>query len=621
MTRKATGMLPLNLPELEDLRGYREFNTLDLYLAAFLLSQATRPTPELAWAVALASQATREGHVCLGLGAIAGRRLETSSETHSVLPTLERWCEVLESSGVVGRPGAYQPLILDEQKRLYLHRYWTYEQRLAKALLSRSQQSPDRLDRQQLRDDLGRLFPESGVGSNGQKIAAATALLQGFSVIAGGPGTGKTTTVVRLLALLKQQPGGESLRIALAAPTGMAAARMQQAIRNAKQHLPLERQRIDTLPETATTLHRLLGVQQQGTGFYYHRRHRLPVDVLILDEASMVDVALMAKLMEALPESARLILLGDHHQLASVEAGAVLGEMCDGCNGPDGEFAGELAAVTGEPEIPVLPSDNRLHNHVVVLRHSYRFGDTSPIGRLAQAVKTGAADVACRLLDGAQGEGGLNWLSGTSQGVDHVVEHFRALTESIHEGSPVTQLFEKLHEFRVLCALREGPSGVVNINRLITRRLAEAGLIPGYQDWYPGRPVMITRNDYQLNLYNGETGLVLPHPDQPGELAVAFAGADQVLRWVNPARLPHCETVYAVTVHKSQGSEYAHVLLYLPERDSPVLSRELLYTAITRARQGFSLAGSESVFKTAVERTMQRTSGLQDRLREFSEIY
>ncbi len=619
MTRDHSGLLPLNPDLAARLRACADFNALDLYLANFLMGEAVSPDFELALAVALTSQATREGHLCLDLAGMADQALETPGERPFHTPSLEAWRETLLASGVVGRPGDPQPLILEPQNRLYLHRYWRYEQQLGEALLKRVRQPSGPLDRQQLKADLDTLFPPaSGETPDGQKLAAASAVLHPFTVISGGPGTGKTTTVVRLLALLRQQPGGEHLRIALAAPTGMAAARLQQSIGLARSRLPLNRTQIDSLPESASTLHRLLGVTSQGTGFRHHRRRPLPLDLLILDEASMVDVALMAKLMEALPEHARLILLGDHHQLASVEAGAVLGDLCEGCEGPQGEFARELEAVTGQPIVPTAQSDNRLSNHVMVLRKSYRFSDASAIGQLSQAVNRGDKDDACRQLSQADGTGGLAWLSGSSRAIEQALEHFSELADMIESNTPVPQLFRKLHEFRVLCALRDGPGGVVSLNRMITRRLSEAGRIPAHSIWYPGRPIMITRNDYQLNLYNGETGLVLPHPDQADVLSVAFYGADQTLRWVNPSRLPHCETVYALTVHKSQGSEYDHVLLTLPDRDSPVLCRELIYTAITRAKSRFSLVGPEAVLRTAIGRPMQRMSGLRDRLRVVS---
>jgi exodeoxyribonuclease V alpha subunit len=355
-------------------------------------------------------------------------------------------------------------------------------------------------------------------------------------------------------------------------------------------------------------------VTAQGTGFRHHRQNPLLLDVLILDEASMVDVALMAKLLDALPSQARLILLGDRDQLASVEAGAVLGDICAACDGPSAESAATLTQITGQPIEPKPQSANQLQDRVVLLRHSYRFSADSPIGCLASAINRGDSEQAIQLIHRDDDEAELSWLSDETQTILQGAAHFAELGRAIEQGSSVEALFERLHAFRILAALREGPAGVVQLNQGITSRLREMGVIPQQASWYVGRPVMLTRNDYQLNLYNGETGIVLPHPDGVAELSVAFKGSDGGIRWVAPSRLPYCETVYALTVHKSQGSEFQRVLFHLPKQDSPVLCRELVYTAVTRAKQQISLVGPEAVFKTALLRGMQRQSGLSDRL-------
>ena len=608
-------ILPASEKLLRDLSCLNTLNHLDLYLANFLMAEAQQPSPALALAVALTSHATSEGHVCLDLNEHAGTELCSNTESVLRTPAISEWRSALLESGVVAKPGEWQPLVLDEQNRLYLHRYWDYEQRLARALIQRSRPVELPIDQRRLSEGLDDLFQApDGQVTDWQKSAAATAVLRNLSVISGGPGTGKTSTVVRILALLRQQPGGEELRVALTAPTGMAAARLQQSIRDSKAGLMLTPRQLDTIPEQASTLHRLLGVRRQGTGFRHHRDHPLPLDVLILDEASMVDVALMTKLVDALPEQARLILLGDRDQLASVEAGAVLGDICSDCEAPEPSFAEKLGQITNQQIQSVESPLNVLSNSVVLLRHSYRFTAESAIGRLARAVNRGETVEAIELLrtGGAQNE--LDWLDGQYRTVELAADHYAELFAQIEAGMSAQELFAKLQAFRLLCVLREGPFGVKQLNIAITRRLKEKGCIRENREWYPGRPVMLTRNDYQLNLYNGETGIVLPHPDQPGELSVAFRAADEGVRWVSPSRLPFCETVYALTVHKSQGSEFQQVLLHLPDRDTPVLCRELLYTAITRSKSRFRLAGPEALFRTALERRMKRSSGLADML-------
>jgi exodeoxyribonuclease V alpha subunit len=601
---------------LRDLRCHNSLSHLDIYLAGFLMAEASKPSKALILAIALTSHATSEGHVCLDLNALAGRELFATPERVIQAPPLAEWRSALLESGVVTPPGAWQPLVLDRQNRLYLYRYWDYEQRLSKALIQRSQQERQSVDYSCLSDGLDALFEASkGQVVDWQKSAAATAVLRNLSVISGGPGTGKTSTVVRILALLRQQPEGTHLRIALTAPTGMAAARLQQSIRASKSGLPLSKEQLDAIPEQASTLHRLLGVQRQGTGFRYHRENPLLFDVVILDEASMVDVALMTKLIDALPGQARLILLGDRDQLASVEAGSVLGDICLDCDAPDPSFALKLEQLTKQPIQSASIARNILSNSVVLLRHSYRFAAQSPIGKLSRAVNHGEVTEAIGLLRTSAEEDELGWLAGKDHAIAMAATHFATLFAQIKAGAEVKILFETLQKFRILCALREGPFGVRQLNLAITQRLKEQGFIPDNREWYIGRPVMLTRNDYQLNLYNGETGIVLPHPDQPSELSVAFIGRDTDIHWVPPSRLPFCETVYALTVHKSQGSEFQQVLLLLPDRDAPIVCRELLYTAITRSKSQFRLVGPESVFKTAVGSRMKRVSGLADLLR------
>jgi exodeoxyribonuclease V alpha subunit len=600
--------------KLQHLLAQRLIAPLDLHFARFMLESAEQGGECLGLAAALVSAARSDGHVCLDLAALADTPLMTGIAGEWVSSSLTEWRDCLLQSGVVGRPGSWQPMILDEGDRLYLHRYWDYEQRVGQSLLSRSSHLTEGVDERLLEEGLARLFnaPDASGQVDWQKVAGATAALQRFCVISGGPGTGKTSTVVRILALLRQQPGGAKLRIALAAPTGMAASRLQQSISGSKHRLPLSDEALVAIPEEALTLHRLLGVRGRGTGFRHHRENPLPVDLLVLDEASMVDVSLMAHLLDALPAQARLILLGDRDQLASVEAGAVLGDICQDCEGASAEFSNRLRQLTGEPLTAAVDSRGALRDQVVILRRSYRFGPQSAIGQLAAAVNQGEGGVAQRLLK-RNGEGAeISW-----SGIDaaaFAARRYAVLFERLAEGADTEELFGILRSFRLLCALRGGAQGVEWMNRAITRYLVELGKVRLESEWYPGRPVMMTRNDYSLGLYNGDLGLVVPQPERPGQLAVAFAATDGTTRWVAPARLPACETVYATTVHKSQGSEFDEVLLQLPEQDSPVLCRELIYTAVTRARHRFTLVGPEAVFHQAVERSLTRHSGLVELL-------
>jgi exodeoxyribonuclease V alpha subunit len=609
---------------------------LDRHFARFMSRLAGGPSPELELAAALASHATGQGDICINLrqwarrarwsGAAAesseaAESAETPESSAFTPPPIGEWLSALRASPVVGRPGERHPLVLDRRGRLYLYRYWSYEQQLADDLLQRAEAAPEIPDEARLRADLDQLYPRHPelVGPDWQKVAAAVAALKQVCVISGGPGTGKTSTVLRILALLTGQTAGRPLRMALAAPTGKAAARLQEAIRAAKPGLGLEPERLVQIPEEASTLHRLLGARPDSAAFRHDQDNPLPLDVLVVDEVSMVGLALLAKTVAALPDGARLILLGDKDQLASVEAGAVLGEICAGGGRASPEFRARLAALTGEALPRGRESSSLLADAIVLLRHSFRFGAASGIGALARAVNRGRAAEALELLENAAHDD-IAWriLADPAELPERLAEPvtagFAPYLQAVRDGAEPVAVFARFNQFRVLCALRRGPFGVEASNQLCEDLLRGRGLIDPRQDWYLGRPVMIVRNDYNLRLFNGDIGITLPDPADPQRMRVFFLGNDGALRGFAPARLPEHETVYAMTVHKSQGSEFDRVLVVTPNEPSPVLSRELIYTALTRAKQQASFYGEPEVFAAAVERRLRRSSGLRDRL-------
>ncbi len=601
------------MKQLQALKREGRLSDLDISFARLLCRLAGTASDELAWGAALASHATGKGHVCLDLAAEADRPICPDGATGPTrLPGFENWVAALKATSVVGDPGAYCPLILDRAGRLYLYRYWKYEQDIALALNRRAAAPAGDIDEARLQSDLQLLFP-AAVRPDWQKVAAAAAVLNRFSVISGGPGTGKTSTVIRILALLRQQPGGLDLRIALAAPTGKAAARMQEAIHQAKQQLPVDDRIRSAIPEEAMTLHRLLGARMDSIHFWHDRQNPLPVDVLILDEASMVDIALMAKLMRALPETARLIMLGDKDQLSSVEAGAVLADICG--KGPrfSTAFHDRLSALLGE----ALPchggSVPAIADAVLLLHRSYRFSDESGIGRLAKAVNRGDANAVRLMLDGGQWPDIRRYPASHDLAAE-AVEGYRHYLECVQAGADIDRIFAAFNRFQVLCAVREGPDGVVVLNRKIEQALVRHNLIDAAGEGYAGRPIMVMRNDHGLRIYNGDVGLLLPDPTCSGRLRACFRGVDGHFRRLAPALLPQHETAYAMTVHKSQGSEFERVLLVLPEEEGPLLSRELLYTGITRAKSRFELCAGDDILLSAVQRRLSRTTGLQDLL-------
>jgi exodeoxyribonuclease V alpha subunit len=554
-------------------------------------------------AAQLVSKATSNGHSCLALDELA-ESLEGAGEPRLYAAALRT---LLLDSRVVGtaEAPASLPLILDDE-RLYLHRYFDYECRLAATLASRSSERTNS-DTHTLPPSvfalLDELFPDDAAQPgtpDWQKIAVSTALRGRLTIISGGPGTGKTTTVVNLLAcLLEANP---DCRIALTAPTGKAAARMTEVIHQRAGHLP-EALRA-RLPTESSTIHRLLG--STGTGeFRHHAGNPLPIDALVVDEASMLDLALAVHLIEAVPTDARIILLGDKDQLSAVESGAVFAEL-----------SAERTA--------------GLHDQVIELRRSYRFDAGSTIGLLATDIKNGNSAAALARLGPPQGserssDRSLLWINDggavpSKESNRAIVEGYELYIESVrrHEADPqaVTAAFAR---FRVLCALRDGPWGVNAINREVGthfRRTLKHPRDPGLRsEWYSGRPVMVLRNDPVLKLFNGDIGIVLA--DEDGELHVHFPAEAGAFRAIAPARLPEHETAFAMTVHKSQGSEFDEVLLVLPAEQSRVLTRELLYTAVTRARERLTIVGNAGVVAAAVETATKRVSGLAGRVRNL----
>ncbi|MEA3209279.1 MAG: exodeoxyribonuclease alpha subunit [Chthoniobacter sp.] len=553
---------------------------LDAHFAAMMVKLNGAPNPDLELAARTVSAWRAEGHICLPLAALGG----------------DDWAKKLGSSRVVGAPGEFKPLILDAGGRLYLQRYWQYERDLAAAIQARVGRAAA-CDTALLAAGLKRYF-RSPERPNWQSCAAETALRKDFCVITGGPGTGKTRTVVAILALLHEQftARGAVPRIALAAPTGKAAARMKESIQKAVESDAAFEALRGKLPADATTLHRLLGVIPDSPYFRHDATRPLAADAVIVDEASMVDLALMAKLFAAVPPHARIVLLGDKDQLASVEAGNVLGDICN-----TGGRAASPAPIAA---------------HLVELRKNYRFRDDSGIHRLSLLVNAGDADGALGLI---RTDGGLRDVLAAPTPAPPalaaalrscVLDGYRAFLEA---PTPLAAL-EQLGDFRILCATRRGPFGVENLNRLVEQTLASAGRIAPEGTHYHGRPVLIRTNDYQLHLFNGDVGLILRDPEAGNELRAFFVDAAGELRRLLPARLPEHETAFAMTVHKSQGSEFGRVLLVLPDRDGPLLTRELAYTGLTRARDAIELWANDAVLRAAIQRRTERSSGLREAL-------
>nr|WP_246378583.1 exodeoxyribonuclease V subunit alpha [Halomonas fontilapidosi] len=699
-------------------RGW--LRSLDRAFAAFLHREASKghevseASPLLLLAAALASHQLGRGHVCLDLAqtlATPDLALSLPPEGDSLedpppLPSrvmatldLDAWRAALAQPELVADGPGSTPLVLAgtaARPRLYLRRYWQHEQdihtRINERLDSPCRSSAllrdgaDRrpMDPATLRPILDALFPNRGDAPQAidwQKAACALAGRSRFAVITGGPGTGKTTTVVRLLALLQalalgegqgegEDEGKQALRIRLAAPTGKAAARLNESIAGQVAKLDLagladdpERLR-EVIPKEVSTLHRLLGSRPDTRRFRHDRHNPLPLDVLVVDEASMVDVGMMAAMLEALPPRARLVLLGDKDQLASVEAGSVLGDLCARAEG--GHYTPATAEwlfdATGQP-LPANTLDaggQPLDQAIAMLRVSHRFTADSGIGQLAAAINLDAEPAAKRraittaltagfadlshLRLSADDERSLARLAVTgcperfpsAKTADAPPVGYRHFLSVMAERRPADDADQEAFDdwaravlsahghFQLLCALRRGPWGVEGLNERVRQALEQEKLIDsqdGRQRWYPGRPVLVTKNDYGLGLMNGDIGITLDMPrpgSMPGDgsrrlLRVAFPATDGTgrIKWVLPSRLQAVETVFAMTVHKSQGSEFTHAALVLPDAPNPILTRELVYTGITRARHWLTLVETgRGQLMDAAQRRVMRVSGL-----------
>ncbi|ASU22930.1 exodeoxyribonuclease V subunit alpha [Vibrio qinghaiensis] len=605
------------------------------------------------------------------------------------------WPWLLNRSDLVGQQGEAVPLMFDGQ-RLYLHRYWYYEVTLAQRLISfgtpmslkptdvqklkllldtlfarqyhfllhalrqlpetanasaRQQQvcdfldvvNADELDWNEIDqvisqartakelEALETLIPQS-VCINWQKVAAAVALTRRFAVISGGPGTGKTTTVTKLLAALitQAQQQGETPTIKLVAPTGKAAARLTESIGKAVAELAVEPALKAAIPTESSTLHRLLGVIPNSVEFRHHQRNPLHLDILVVDEASMVDLPMMVKLIEALPKHARLILLGDKDQLASVEAGAVLGDICSfltlGYSRAHSEY---LAKLTGYQTLIAHshPNASPISDSLCMLQKSYRFDVRSGIGQLAKAINAGQVAMVDEVLKRNYADITHHSLSSESYNLmlkTLVKEYGRYLTRIESSGAYAAEtqaqkakaVLDCFNQCRLLCAIREGDFGVSGLNQRIERALVARKLIKTQDEiWYHGRPVMVTRNDHSLGLYNGDIGIcMLDTSEQEPRLKVYFELPDGSVKAILPSRVPEHETAYAMTIHKSQGSEFDLTLMILPPDFSPILTRELIYTGITRAKKQLMLFADMGTMKRGLKIKTQRASGLVTRL-------
>jgi exodeoxyribonuclease V alpha subunit len=621
----------LNAPALgllEQLARVGVLSPLDRHLGR-AVGALTGADPSVALGAALASRAVQLGHVCVDLARLDFDELCAPDALEGAAwPDRDEWLGALRRSPLCYQRDLTQaveldtsaPLVLDTKDRLYLQRYARYEHTLG-ALLSRRARRLEDVDLPLLASGIQRLFgSEAGASpsASAQVLVACVAALHALAVICGGPGTGKTTTVVKILALLEEQAlarGERPLSVLLLAPTGKAARRLASSVQAGLAALPVSDAVRAAIPNEAYTIHRALGGGLSGR-FRHDAENPLPADVVLVDEVSMVDLALLYRLSIAIRPHARLILQGDKDQLASVEAGAILGDIYDPAAAAawSRPFADDVAALTGRT-LGVARGERGLHDCLVSLDESYRYRADSGIGRLARAINAGDTASALSVLRGAAGAAERDAVLFEPDAAGAPARALEGLVVTgyapfIRATEPAEKL-ALLGRYRVLCALRQGRFGVEQQNEDIERWLAEAGLLDTSSTFYENRPIIVTQNDYSLGLFNGDVGVVVR--DEHGRLRVCFEGAEGP-RLLSPGRLPPHETVFATTIHKSQGSEFDAVSIVLPEAASALVGRELIYTAVTRARRRVDLFSTLEVIRSALARTVQRPSGLRDAL-------
>ena len=651
------------LQVLDHLHEQGHLADIDRHFAALVAELDGSGGTEVPLAAALASAWTRDGHACIALPEVAGRDWPRAGAVR--LPGLDAWIDALGASPMVARPADAErrPLVLDGEGRLYLQRLWTAERMVAAGLLERAdgvdsesgvasgvdgwgdrdeprpgtvpesapEPMPDALDAA-----LDRLFPGT-TADDRARTAARTAVSRRLCVVSGGPGTGKTTIAAAIVALLIELRLAAPDRIALVAPTGKAAARLQEAVRGRHRTLVSAIPALEGYEARATTVHRWL---------LSRARDRFPIDALVLDEGSMVDLTLMAKVLGALPDDARLVVLGDASQLASVQPGAVFADVCragaggEGAvtdastgtetgtrDGPGGSSNGTVSGAVAEDGIEstevgdaAVPASSPLAPCVVQLVRNWRFDEAGGIGRLAGAVVRGDAPATVAALrDSSDDATELRPLADPDRferlATMFADERFAPVLEAAQAMREPGDAAVPLSSFRVLCAHRVGAYGAERFNRLVERRLQALGLVPAHEPFYPGRPILVTRNDPRTGLSNGDTGIVLR--DAEGRIQVWFPeleDAEGRPRLVAPARLPPHQSFFAVTVHRAQGSEYDEVAVMMGPAESRVATRELLYTAVTRARRRVIVHGTEESVTGAVRRVTERVSGLREAL-------
>ncbi len=597
---------------LERLEMWKEsgfITSLEVEFTRFLLQISPDESEKVLLAASACVYAQSNGHVCLDFQKWEEEFLfnEPGTDIQITEALKNDWISALKNSDLVSSGKELQPLVLEDD-RLYLQRFWKYEEELAEWMKEKSSVVHDISEKKKkvlrsLLVPLGDLFE-----TNWQHLAVMLSFLKDLVIISGGPGTGKTYTVLNIIAAHKMAHAGKPFRIALAAPTGKAARRLMDSIEEGRENLPKEYQSEMDIPDSALTVHKLLGANFRGSQFKFNEQNKLPYDMVVIDEASMLDITMWVRLIRSIGSTTKLVVLGDKDQLASVEAGSILGDICGGENTFSPAISTYVADINGM-KLSTTNAKPMINDCVVFLTKSYRFGEESGIGTFAQAVNASDAQQALSILKDPK-SGDINWVQPTAKNLKTVVSKYAVDHFEDYVRVEEEERLEASNRKKILCVLRKSDYGVEILNQRIEHQIRQNLNLLTAQEWYEGRIVMATRNDAVLKVRNGEIGIY--KEGDPG--SIRFEG-EQAIK-ISSNRLKEYEPAFSITIHKSQGSEFEEVAILLPSQINTILSKEILYTAVTRARRSTLIIASEEIIKKTIERSVSRNSGVRNKIWE-----
>ncbi len=604
---------------------YPHYEPIDLWFGQKITELDAREETVILITAAFISRLSRQGDVCLNLNAYTGKtdilyKEDDACASSFVFPEIKKWLQILNTRPCVGEPEEYKPLILNKN-RVYMYKFWVWEKKIAKYIKSKSGEPFEQCDINAAKQIFNRIFDIDNPKTYPIILAGVSALLKKLTVIIGGPGTGKTTAAANILAMLinieTAKNSDKNMKIAFAAPTGKAAARLKEAMAKVKTDINYDKKILSLIPETSYTIHRLLKPTFDFSAYRHNKTNPLDFDIIVIDEASMIDIKLMTALIEAIDKDTKVIILGDKNQLASVEPGAVLADIC-GDNKAESfskNFISLVQQITGinQNSLKNLQIKDNSFDNIIEFKTDFRFDKESGIKKLSDLINDQKAKEAFDYLKKGSKKD-IKFITVKKPADLHYELQKAVLTyyKDYLTSENLEDCIRLFNQFKILCAVKKGYYGINTLNMAIEKMLEAKKLISLKTKWYHKKPLLITKNDYQTNLFNGDTAIVF-NTDQNIPYAV-LSDSNGKIRQIACSMLAHYQTAYAITVHKSQGSEFDNVILVLPDAKYPVLTKELIYTAVTRAKKKVTILGTEEIFLYCVQRKAERASGLKEEL-------